>query len=1420
MSSIVSIHENAFSAEPALNIREGTGCTDQAIQVKTKDKKNQRYGNNDSENGTSIPIVNMNSSSDSNTDSSGSEEPDTPGVYAVNEYNIHTDSSSSNSSEEESEILNTSSSDNDSSGESSSELQGDNSVKLSHRNAVMGNLPDGTPILLLIDSGSAVSIISKQAIWKFPYLKSLDREYLRRPYPLKVANGELIEGNYYINIPLRLKEKEMTIKALVINQNFGSMDVIIGTADLAKHLVMLDLETNRMIFKRKATMRGFRLQYDVTLPSMSYKVVTVYGRVPKMLRYKDVILSATGKGKRCLPERFMATMSGRICQVVLLNAEQEVIKMTRGTKIAKLDIDHCCAMFDPVMKMEISDESTVMYIDQVDSSEEVYEDVENKVFQIPQYLKENNKLGNKQLDKDPQIMEDPQNEEWLANLKLDKDYIHQEGLGILPVINNQYYGDNQNFKDLSNIDREEVKMINKIEYPFLQEDDPKIDKMAEEIMIEEIDLKTDCMLPLEKQEEFMKSLMNHRDAFSLYGEIGDSNHEIALKLNNTESRYIRPYYASSEDKIIIDREMNRLEKLGVIKPGLATFSSPVMLIAKRGTNKKRCVLDLRAINQRIQKLQFSFPLVEDCLEVVGLQQSSVLSCLDIRDAFFSIRLAKESQKFCGISTYAGGKPYYFVRLAMGLSVSPSVFSEYIQKIIAKIPEYEKHYVTYMDDILIHSQGIEDHQKHIELLLEALIEAGLRISPKKSLFYRTKVNYLGHTIQIVDGKPHMSIQHSKIDAIRKLKRPESITGVRAFCGMVNYLSRFLPALSTMLLPIRRLTRKNVTFEWTPECQKNFDKIKQLLMEPPVLMLPNAEGMIRLYIDTSRQAVGCSIWQTENADSKEERLIGYFSKNLPEAVKNYSISELELTGILVVITSLRLLKSRYFQIVTDHSALTHMVKSEREIPTLRLKKLFEKLSAYNFDIFYQKGKELVICDYLSRASYMTDEEEEEIFRGPPMALFIQPTTCVVTRAKARRENIQVPSIKESVEQLERLKSAKSKVEVPDKKEVLTNNLVDFSQEQDNQQDLNQVTLTDEQQILQPVGQVVQTPLGNNLASESVENQTPPTIVENISLLDLEDKQQLSEYMKTNTLIGSSLSKPLNKMEIPRQTLIPVQSKEVQQEPPPHDVYLKPDKRHYQLPEQLFKEIADSDIAYGRKLPRQQELETFIQHVKRRTLRDFTEPLKRQEISLQQQQDPYFKDIYHYLASGVLPSNKKRARALQIQAENYILVKKVLFKIKPDKQREEPKIVLCLPHESLPYFLNIYHDSLFANHMGITKTYCNLKEKYFTPNLYDKLIQYVKSCAVCQTRKTPTQKSATYPYIPRVTTSFKIMDEIHMDIKYVFQSNEGFKYLLVLMDAATRFVMTKEVGSLKCVTNRRQWVRENPGACKINLIVQRRY
>ena len=165
-----------------------------------------------------------------------------------------------------------------------------------------------------------------------------------------------------------------------------------------------------------------------------------------------------------------------------------------------------------------------------------------------------------------------------------------------------------------------------------------------------------------------------------------------------------------------------------------------------------------------------------------------------------------------------------------------------------------------------------------------------------------------------------------------------------------------------------------------------------------------------------------------------------------MKNYSISELELTGILVVITSLRLLKSRYFQIVTDHSALTHMVKSEREIPTLRLKKLFEKLSAYNFDIFYQKGKELVICDYLSRASYMTDAEEEEIFRGPPMALFIQPTTCVVTRAKARRENIQVPSIKESVEQLEKLKSVKSKVEVTDKKEVLTNNLVDFSQEQE--------------------------------------------------------------------------------------------------------------------------------------------------------------------------------------------------------------------------------------------------------------------------------------------------------------------------------------------------------------------------------------
>ena len=124
-------------------------------------------------------------------------------------------------------------------------------------------------------------------------------------------------------------------------------------------------------------------------------------------------------------------------------------------------------------------------------------------------------------------------------------------------------------------------------------------------------------------------------------------------------------------------------------------------------------------------------------ETIGIQQSFILTGLDIRDAFFSQKLKKESQKFAdiSISSYHGGRSYQFVRLCQGLSISPSVFSEYIIQVLSEIPNYQDCVVSYMDDLLIHSTTVEEHQEHIGQILRVRTKAKLKISPKKSLFFR-------------------------------------------------------------------------------------------------------------------------------------------------------------------------------------------------------------------------------------------------------------------------------------------------------------------------------------------------------------------------------------------------------------------------------------------------------------------------------------------------------------------------------------------------------------------------------------------------------------------------------------------------------------------------------------------------------------
>ena len=160
----------------------------------------------------------------------------------------------------------------------------------------------------------------------------------------------------------------------------------------------------------------------------------------------------------------------------------------------------------------------------------------------------------------------------------------------------------------------------------------------------------------------------------------------------------------------------------------------------------------------------------------------------------------------------------------------------------------------------------------------------------------------------------------------------------------------------------MTRKGRSFNWEQEQQVTFEEIKSRLQKPPILHLPDNKGRFHLNSDTSKYATGSTLYQIQNGKHK---LIAYVSKRLPEAAQNYSITELEMHGLAINIASFaHLLKRVDFDAIVDYLALVHILKSKTEPATTRMKRLLVVLSAYSFNLYYMKGKDMILSNFLSR------------------------------------------------------------------------------------------------------------------------------------------------------------------------------------------------------------------------------------------------------------------------------------------------------------------------------------------------------------------------------------------------------------------------------------------------------------------------
>ena len=359
------------------------------------------------------------------------------------------------------------------------------------------------------------------------------------------------------------------------------------------------------------------------------------------------------------------------------------------------------------------------------------------------------------------------------------------------------------FVDALKKEREQTTPTDK--YPWLDTEDERRDMTDREILEKYIDYKNSC-LDKEEKVKVMNMLYKYKEAFSLRDEIGTyPNIEVEIDVTDKSPFFIRPYHIREEDKAIIDKEMKRLCYLGILKEGFLAYSNPVMLISRKLTRDKGVVTDFRHLNVRIAKNNLAYPLVRDTFSVLGNSKCEVLSVLDLKDAFHSLRLSENSKRYCGILPYFGSSSYLYQRMPMGLNISPSIWQSYINAILNCL-QSKKYCKAIMDDLILFTPSKESHINKLEDLLKALLKNRLKISPKKCQLFKTNLQYMGNEIFIENKKVCVKPLRSRLEAIQKLQPPKTPKGCRSFSGVVNFLSMFCPELQKLLKPIYDQTRK--------------------------------------------------------------------------------------------------------------------------------------------------------------------------------------------------------------------------------------------------------------------------------------------------------------------------------------------------------------------------------------------------------------------------------------------------------------------------------------------------------------------------------------------------------------------------------------------------------------------------------------
>ena len=430
-------------------------------------------------------------------------------------------------------------------------------------------------------------------------------------------------------------------------------------------------------------------------------------------------------------------------------------------------------------------------------------------------------------------------------------------------------------------------------------------------------------------------------------------YDLKIDLEDGASPPIGPMYSLSQSELATLREfIDEHLRIGFIRPSKSPHGAPVFFIKKKDGSLRLCV-DFRGLNKISKKDRYPLPMINDLLATAG--KARIYTTIDLRHAYHLVRITEGDEWKTAFRTRYGS--FEWLVMPFGLTNAPAAFQRFMNDIFSDL--LDVNVIVYLDDILIFSDDPVDHIKHVREVFRRLRLNELYARPDKCFFSKDTVEYLGFILT----KDGLTMDPRKVQVIMDWPEPRKVKDVQSFLGFANFYRRFISGYSEIVVPLTRLTRKDVKWNFTDDARNSFNTLKHAFTSAPVLTHWIPGKPIVVETDASDYALAAIL--SIQDDTGEIHPVAFHSRCFTAAELNYDTHDKELLAIFAAFKAWR----HYLEgsptpvdVVTDHKNLEYFCTTK--VLTRRQVRWSEYLSQFNLIIRFRPGRLGTKPDSLTR------------------------------------------------------------------------------------------------------------------------------------------------------------------------------------------------------------------------------------------------------------------------------------------------------------------------------------------------------------------------------------------------------------------------------------------------------------------------